>query len=188
MQSLITLFSPKRELGSHEIQGVQPCLSLDLHRILHATALHRFRNLYWVSGSHLVTTEEGNAFLLSQAKNKIPAEPAHICLPHDSHQRHGCLCLFYVCAILYVRSDLDTGQSPSKESFRLCVILLLGATTNFIHVLVCSTIDFHLFLSCAHLFQLTMFIVWMSSITLFIHLMFGRPTSLRWDYENEKFG
>jgi hypothetical protein len=33
---------------------------------------------------------------------------------------------------------------------------------NSIWILACTTIGFHLFLSCAHLFQLTILIAWMS--------------------------
>jgi hypothetical protein len=38
--------------------------------------------------------------------------------------------------------------------------------------------DFHLFLSCAHLFQLTFHTAWISHIALSIHKIFGRPTGL----------
>jgi hypothetical protein len=37
---------------------------------------------------------------------------------------------------------------------------------NSISVLACSTIDFHLFLPCAHLSQLTTFIAWMPFLTV----------------------
>jgi hypothetical protein len=57
------------------------------------------------------------------------------------------------------------------------ISFILGATTLY-GFWPAHQVDLHLFLTCAHVFQLTILIAWMSFITLSIHLIFGHPIGL----------